>query len=123
MSGFIVRRLRSAILVVILTSMFVFVLFFKGLGDSPARNYCEKLGPGKCTPTKLDSIKHQMGFDKSVVYNYTQWAKGIFVGRDNVYVDGKTYDCPAPCLGISIMTGEPVTQDLKQKYPATLTLA
>jgi len=123
MSGFIVRRVLSSILVVILTSMFVFVLFFKGLGDSPARNYCEKLGPGKCTPTKLDSIKHQMGFDKSVVYNYTQWAKGIFVGRDNVYVDGKTYDCPAPCLGISIMTGEPVTQDLKQKYPATLTLA
>jgi peptide/nickel transport system permease protein len=123
MTGFIVRRVLSSILVVILTSMFVFVLFFKGLGDSPARNYCEKLGPGKCTPTKLDSIKHQMGFDKSVASNYATWAKGIFVGRDDVYVDGKEYDCPAPCLGISIMTGNTVTHDLKQKYPATLTLA
>ena len=36
MAGFIVRRLLSALLVVILTSMFVFVLFFKGMGDAPA---------------------------------------------------------------------------------------
>jgi peptide/nickel transport system permease protein len=123
MTGFIVRRLLSSAVVVVLTSIFVFVLFFKGLGDSPARNYCEKLGPGKCTEQKLDSIKHQMGFDKSVAYNYTQWAKGIFVGRDNVYSDGKLYDCPAPCLGISITTSQPVWTDLTQKYPATLTLA
>jgi peptide/nickel transport system permease protein len=123
MTGFIVRRILSSILVVILTSMFVFVLFFKGLGDSPAVNYCEKLGPGKCTTAKLDSIKHQMGFDKSLASNYATWAKGIFVGRDKVYVDGKEYECPAPCLGISIMTGNTVTHDLRQKYPATLTLA
>ncbi len=123
MTGFIVRRLLSSVLVIILTSMFVFVLFFKGLGDAPARNYCEKLGPGKCSAEKLDSIKRQMGFDKSLVYNYGQWAKGIFVGRDNVYQDGKLYECPAPCLGISITTGEPVWNDLKQKYPATLVLA
>ena len=81
MTGFIVRRILSSILVVILTSMFVFVLFFKGLGDSPAVNYCEKLGPGKCTTAKLDSIKHQMGFDRSLASNYATWAKGIFVGR------------------------------------------
>jgi peptide/nickel transport system permease protein len=103
--------------------MFVFTLFFKGLGDSPARNYCEKLGPGKCSPAKLDSIKHQMGFDKSLAYNYTTWAKGVFAGRHNVYSDGKSYECPAPCLGISIMTGDTVTNDLQQKYPATMTLA
>jgi peptide/nickel transport system permease protein len=123
MSGFIVRRLLSSILVVILTSIFVFVLFFKGLGDSPAVNYCEKLGPGKCTPAKLDSIKKQMGFDKPVAENYAIWAKGIFVGRDNVYVDGKTYECPAPCFGISIMTGNTVWHDFKQKFPATVVLA
>jgi peptide/nickel transport system permease protein len=123
MTGFIVRRVLSSIVVIILTSMFVFTLFFKGLGDSPARNYCEKLGPGKCSPAKLDSIKHQMGFDKSLAYNYTTWAKGVFAGRHNVYSDGKSYECPAPCLGISIMTGDTVTNDLKQKYPATMTLA
>jgi peptide/nickel transport system permease protein len=123
MTGFVVRRLVSAALVVVLTSLFVFVLFFKGLGDSPAVNYCEKLAPGRCTTAKLDSIRHQMGFDRSVAYNYGEWAKGIFVGRKNVYVDGKLYNCPAPCLGISISTDHPVSSDLAQRYPATLTLA
>ncbi|WP_151082911.1 ABC transporter permease [Nocardioides cynanchi] len=123
MTGFILRRLVSSILVVILTSIFVFVLFFKGLGDSPARNYCEKLGPGKCTAQKLGSIEHQMGLDQSVAHNYAVWAEGIFAGRHDVYVDGKLYDCPAPCLGISISSGNTVWHDLEQKYPATITLA
>lgn len=123
MTGFIVRRILSSILVVVLTSMFVFVLFFKGLGDSPARNYCDALHNGQCSPTTLAAIKHQMGMDKSVASNYATWVKGIFVGRDSVYVDGKSYECPAPCLGISVMTGDTVWNDLKQKYPATLTLA
>ena len=102
MVGFVVRRLLSSALVVVLTSLFVFVLFFKGLGDSPAVNYCEQLKAGHCTPEKLASIKHQMGYDKSLLANYGEWAKGIFVGRENVYMDGKLYDCPAPCLGISV---------------------
>jgi peptide/nickel transport system permease protein len=122
-TGFIVRRIFSSLLVIVLTSMFVFVLFFKGLGDSPAVNYCDQLHNGQCSPQTLASIKHQMGFDKSVVANYGIWAKGLFVGRDSVYVDGKNYDCPAPCLGISIMTGNTVWHDLEQKYPATVTVA
>jgi peptide/nickel transport system permease protein len=122
-TGFIVRRILSSILVVVLTSVFVFVLFFKGLGDSPARNYCDSLHNSQCSPAMLASIKHQMGMDRSVVSNYTTWAKGIFVGRKSVYVDGKEYPCPAPCLGISVMTGNTVWHDLKQKYPATVTVA
>jgi peptide/nickel transport system permease protein len=123
MTGFIVRRLLSSLLVVILTSMFVFVLFFKGMGDAPARNYCEKLGPGKCSATKLNSIRHQYGYDKPLLTNYVIWAKGVFAGRDKVYDDGKEYNCPAPCLGISINTGNTVWHDLKEKYPATVVLA
>jgi peptide/nickel transport system permease protein len=122
-TGFVVRRILSSLLVVILTSMFVFVLFFKGMGDAPARNYCEQLKAGRCSPEKLATIKHQMGYDKSLVHNYAMWAKGIFVGRENIYLDGKLYDCPAPCLGLSISTGQPVWNDLKERYPATLTLA
>ncbi len=64
-----------------------------------------------------------MGYDQSLAQNYAEWAKGIFVGRDDVWVDGKTYDCPAPCLGISIMSGDTVWSDLKQKFPATIAVA
>jgi peptide/nickel transport system permease protein len=123
MTGFIARRMVSSVLVIVLTSFFVFALFFVGMGKAPAVNYCEKLGPGKCTPTKLAAIEQEMGYDQSLLTNYGEWAKGIFVGRDNVYVDGKTYECPAPCLGISIMTGNQVWDDLKQKFPATIAVA
>ncbi len=122
MTGFIVRRILSSILVVILTSMFVFVLFFKGMGTSPAVNYCDSIHQGRCSPATLASIKHQMGFDRSVAANYAIWAKGIFTGRE-VYLDGKEYPCPAPCLGVSAMTNNTVWHDLKQKYPATITVA
>jgi len=123
MAGFIVRRLLSSVLVIVLTSMFVFILFFKGLGNSPAVNYCEQLRSGQCTPVKLEAIERSMGLDQPVLKAYGTWAKGIFVGRDDVYVDGKYYECPAPCLGISITTGNTVWHDLKQKYPATITVA
>ena len=123
MAGFIVRRLVSALLVVVLTSIFVFVLFFKGLGDSPARNACDRRGPGRCTPEMLASIKHQMGFDRSVAYNYGVFVKRIFVGDKSVYMQGKNYNCPAPCFGISNQDNALVWDDLKQKYPATIVLA
>jgi peptide/nickel transport system permease protein len=122
MLGFIVRRMLSSILVVILTSMFVFVLFFKGMGTSPAVNYCDSIHQGRCSPATLASIEHQMGYDRSVVANYAIWAKGVFTGRE-VYLDGKEYPCPAPCLGVSAMTNNTVWHDLKQKYPATITVA
>src|SRR5262249_18358462 len=110
-------------LVIILTSMFVFVLFFEGLGDSPAVNACAALHKGNCKPAALAAIKKEMGLDSSVQYNYAIWAKGIFFGRDRVYADGKYYKCPAPCLGISIPTYAPVFSDLTKKSPATITLA
>jgi len=53
MTGFIVRRVLSSLLVVVLTSIFVFVLFFKGLGDTPAINYCDSIHNGRCSPAAL----------------------------------------------------------------------
>jgi peptide/nickel transport system permease protein len=122
-AGFIVRRLLTSVLVIVLSSLVVFLPVFKGLGFAPGRNFFANHGPGKCSATKLNSIRHQYGYDKPLITNYGEWAKGIFVGRHNVYDDGKYYDCPAPCLGISITTGNTVWHDLKQKYPATITLA
>lgn len=118
MIGYIVRRLFSALLVVIATSMIVFAIFF--LGPSNAASYiCNQ--NGHCTAQKLQLLNHQMGFDRSVVYEYGIWAKGIFV--DRTVEMGGTYKCPAPCLGISFVTKTPVRSELTSKYPATLSLA
>ena len=72
MAGFIVRRSLSSFLVVVLTSMFVFALFFLG-PSNPAGPVCEALG--RCTAERLELIEQQMGLDQSVVTQY-----GAFVG-------------------------------------------
>lgn len=118
MLGFIVRRLMSAALVLVLISMLVFALFYLGPRD-PARPICDS--QGRCTPERLEAIQHSMGLDKPVATAYREWAVGLFKGRT---IDmGSPYDCPAPCLGISYNTRTPVFDELKEKYPATLSIA
>src|SRR4051812_15213030 len=118
MFGYIVRRLMASLLVVILTSMFVFALFFLG-PTNPAQPLCDL--NGKCTQEKLQVLTQEMGFDQPVAQQYLVWVKGLFVGREiNM---GGTYQCDAPCMGISYTSRLPVTDELKQKYPATLSLA
>lgn len=118
MAGYIVRRLMSAVLVIILTSMFVFTLFFLGPTDQ-ADVLCNQ--NGRCTADRKANIVHAMGLDKSVVTNYGEFVGGLFHDRKVSY--GATYDCHAPCFGISYSTRAQVTDELKQYYPATLSLA
>ena len=44
-------------------------------------------------------------------------------GARSTYSDTEYYECSAPCLGISYSTNREVTDELKEKYPATLSLA
>jgi len=116
--GFIVRRLVASVLVVILTSMFVFLLFFKG-PSNPALPLCNL--NGKCNPAKLAILTEQLGLNDSVVHQYGLFAGGMF--KDRVISFGAKYPCDAPCFGISYRTRTEVTKDLMQKFPATLSIA
>ena len=97
MTGFIVRRLLSSILVVILTSMFVFVLFFKGLGDSPARELLREARPGQ-VHARRSSTRSSTRWASTSPWSTTTatWAKGIFVGRDSVYSRRQALRLPRP---------------------------
>lgn len=118
MAGFIVRRLLSSFLVVVLTSMAVFALFFLGPGN-PARPVCD--AQGRCTPERLAAIEAQMGLDRSVVQQYGAFVAGLF--RDRTITMGSEYSCDAPCLGISYGTGQEVSDELVERLPATLSVA
>lgn len=118
MIGYIVRRLASAGLVVTLTSMIVFALFFLG-PDNPAQPLCDI--NGKCTPERLALLTEQLGLNDSVVNQYGIWAKGLVQDREISF--GPLYHCDAPCLGISYSTRNEVTSELLDKFPATLSLA
>jgi peptide/nickel transport system permease protein len=118
MAGFIVRRLMSSFLVIVLTSMFVFALFFLG-PSNPAGPVCE--AQGKCTAERLEMIEEQMGLNDSVVSQYGAFVGGLF--KDRTVNLGGEYQCEAPCLGISYGTRGEVRKELVDKYPATLSVA
>lgn len=118
MAGFIVRRLLSSFLVIVLTSMFVFALFFLG-PSNPAGPVCD--AQGKCTAERLEAIEEQMGLNDGVVNQYGEFVKGLFVGR--TVTVGAEYECGAPCLGISYGSRQEVSKELADKYPATLSIA
>jgi peptide/nickel transport system permease protein len=117
--GFVVRRLISAVLVVWITSMIVFAVFFYGPSD-PGQTLCAQ--GTRCTPEKAERINESLGFNDPVVSQYGEWLGGIFVGRE-ITIGSSPIDCPAPCLGVSYRTREPVTDIIKDRYPATLSLA
>ncbi len=118
MLGYIIRRLVAAFLVIVVTSMFVFTLFFLG-PSNPAAILCNQ--NGRCTPERQVLLEHSLGLDQNVVTQYGKFVAGLFVGRKVEL--GATFDCSAPCLGISFRTKTEVTKELVTKYPATLSLA
>lgn len=120
MFGYVVRQLVSKFLTVVLTSMFVFALFGYGPND-PAAVICQQ--NGRCTQQRLALLNHSLGLDQPVTKQYETWVKGIFVSRTISTGPGAHYKCPAPCLGISYVTYQPVRQQLIKHYPATISLA
>jgi peptide/nickel transport system permease protein len=118
MFGYIVRRLISAFLVVVVTTMIVFAIFFFGPTNT-ADYLCQK--NGHCTEEKLANLNESLGLNEPVWQQYGVWVKGLFAGRE--VKAGATYQCDAPCLGISFVTKTQVTTELRSRYPATLSLA
>ena len=63
-----------------------------------------------------------LGFTDPIWVQYGRFVKGIFVGAD--YDTGPTTEhCPAPCLGYSFVTQNPVLPDLLDRLPVTISLA
>jgi len=113
---YILRRVISAISVVIVTVVASFMLFFLAPTD-PAGVIC---GP-KCTPERLNDITKSLDLDQPAVDQIGLYFKGIVVGRD--YATGGTVrHCSAPCLGYSYVLGVPVTELLARAVPVTLSI-
>jgi peptide/nickel transport system permease protein len=116
--GYIVRRLLAAALVVIVISMMTFAMFFYGPSD-PAGQLCAE--QGQCTTQKREALEHSLGFDESGVSQYGTWVKGLF--SDRTIDMGVSYECAAPCLGISFNRKTEVRELITAALPATASLA
>ncbi len=118
MGAYLVRRVLLMFLMLLLVTIAVFLLFAVIPAD-PARLTCGKA----CTPEIIEANRVRLGLDQSLVMQYWQWFKGLFVGR--TYAEGTPveFSCPAPALGYSFRKGECVTQLLIERLPVSVQLA
>ncbi|MEV6597854.1 ABC transporter permease [Actinoplanes sp. NPDC051346] len=117
MIGYLLRRVGGALLVLFGLSIVVYGLFYLAPQD-PAVLTCGK----GCTPERLAEVRAAMGLDRSVVTQYGEFLRGLVLGRD--YPAGPDVrHCPAPCLGYSFETDQPVTALLADRLPVSASLA
>ncbi len=117
MTGYVIRRVMTGLLILVLLSMLTFVLF-NALPADPAALTCGK----NCTPQVIEANRVRLGLDLPLWQQYIEFVKGLFVGR--TYGSGTaTFTCAAPCLGYSFRRGEEVTPLILNALPVTVYLA
>jgi peptide/nickel transport system permease protein len=118
---FIIRRLFGIIFILWVVSVVTFVIFFlapKALGSDPAVLYAGRSPSAEA----LEGVREKLGLNHSLISQYWEFIHGIFFGR-HYNSPGDDHFCPAPCLGYSFKTNEPVWQLILSDLPVTISLA
>ena len=115
---YLARRIAMAVSVLFVALVATFLLFFAGPAD-PAQSMCGEL---RCSQQKLEDIRHSMRLDRPVTEQFTEYFKGLLVGRE-IIQSGSTKDCSAPCLGYSFRSQREVKGAILERFPTTVTLA
>ena len=116
MAMYVLRRVLSAISVIVVTLFASFMLFFAAPNDA-AGTIC---GP-RCPNQKYEDIRRSLNLDRPVAIQFGDYVKGMFVGRD-IHTGPLTTRCTAPCLGYSFALNQPVTQLLARAVPVTVSI-
>jgi peptide/nickel transport system permease protein len=122
--SYIIRRLIAAVGLVVVISIIVFAIFYlipRLAGETPESMAARYVGRAP-TSAQLEAAAESLGFYDPVPVQYWDWAKGVVVGRD-VPSGSTTEHCPAPCLGYSFRTSQPVLPEIQKRFPVTLSLA
>lgn len=121
MFAYIVKRLLASVLVLGIVSLSIFALFFYG-PENPAQPVCDRQTSNRCNPERLDRYTEQLGYNNNMFSEYGHYMAGIVTGRE-IAVGSQTIQCDAPCLGITFATQESVWSQLKDRLPATFSVA
>jgi len=119
--NYILRRLLTAVVLLIIVTMITFGIFFlipKAAGSDPAQMFVGKTA----TPAGVEATRVKLGLDKPIYIQYGLFIRGIVRGRD--FNAGPDVDhCPAPCFGYSFRTDQAVWPLMKDRFPVTVSLA
>ncbi|MCB5912304.1 ABC transporter permease [Streptomyces pinistramenti] len=117
MTGYVLRRLGGALIVLFLLSALVYLLFYVAPGD-PAKLAC---GP-RCNAEQIRQVREQLHLGEPLLQQYLHFLQGLVAGRDYSTGTGVLH-CHAPCLGLSYQNDQPVTTLLASRLPVTASLA
>jgi peptide/nickel transport system permease protein len=73
------------------------------------------------TPEALAEIKERFGLDDPITVQYGRFVKALVTG-DTYDTGTEVVDCPAPCLGYSFRTSQPVLELILDRLPVTLSI-
>ncbi|OLR89674.1 ABC transporter permease [Actinokineospora bangkokensis] len=124
MITYIIRRLFAAVVLLVIVSMITFAIFFvvPKLGGGTPESLATRYVGRAATAETVRLTAERLGFYDPIHVQYWHWIKGIFAGAYYSYGAGTEF-CPAPCLGYSFRSNQPVLPDLLDRLPVTLSLA
>jgi peptide/nickel transport system permease protein len=102
MGSYIIRRVFQSVIVILIVS----VMVFSGMRMLPGDPIYMLFNPNQLqtmTQEQLQQIRHDAGLDRSMAVQYFDWLGGVFKGD----------------LGKSILTDEPIANDLSKRIPIT----
>jgi peptide/nickel transport system permease protein len=119
-----IRRVLGAIVLLFVVSAVTFAIFFlvPRIGGATADDLASRYVGKSAGPAQIHEAAVRLGFTDPIWVQYGRFAKGLVAGSE--YNTGAGVDqCPAPCLGYSFITQNPVLPDLLDRLPVTLSLA
>lgn len=105
MIGYIINRLFQAIIVILLVSIYIFLVMRLLPGD-PLTLYVAQTDISGMTEADVKALTQKFGLDKPLVVQYFDWMKDVLQGN----------------LGTSILFNDSVSRIIAQRLPVTLHL-
>lgn len=124
MVTFLVRRLIGAVVLLFIVSAITFAIFFlvPRLGGATAEDLASRYVGKSAGQEQIHETAVKLGFTDPIWLQYGRFAKGIVAGQDYNY-GPEIEHCPAPCLGYSFVTQNPVLPEILNRLPVTMSLA
>jgi peptide/nickel transport system permease protein len=121
--AYIVRRLLWAVVTLFVLSVVTFSIFYlvPRLGGATPETLAARYVGRAATAETVHLTADRLGLLDPVPVQYWHWVKAVFVGAEYDYGQG-TEHCPAPCLGYSFITRQPVGPELLDRAPVTISL-
>jgi peptide/nickel transport system permease protein len=116
--------LVAAIVLLFVVSAITFSIFYlvpRLAGATPESLATRYVGRTADVET-VELTAERLGFYDPIWVQYGNWAKGVVVGA-TYDMGAQEVECPAPCLGYSFLTRQPVFPELMDRAPVTFALA